>query len=107
MTITTLTALVASIAAATSPAQPRHLAGIDRYTCAASQQLTVQPRSSGVSVQVGDRTYRLERKQSGLGKKYLSSTAALIIDGSSAVFVAEDRLDLGTCVKGSSAVTLR
>jgi hypothetical protein len=34
-----------------------------------------------------------------LGEKYGSPTAALIIDGSSAVFVADDRLQLGACVK--------
>ena len=46
-----------------------------------------------------DRTYELRRKRSSIGVKYTSARAALIIDGPSAVFVAEDRLQLGTCLE--------
>ena len=45
-----------------------------------------------------DRNYRLRRKSSSLGEKYISKSAALIMDGKSAVFVAEDRLQLGRCI---------
>jgi membrane-bound inhibitor of C-type lysozyme len=70
-----------------------------RYACATSQELTVQRDGSRAHVSLAGHNYDLQRKRSSLGDKYLSANAALIIDGSSAVFVAGDRLDLGTCVK--------
>jgi hypothetical protein len=38
-----------------------------------------------------------------LGERYSSANAALVIDGSFAVFVAGDRLQLGKCVEASSS----
>jgi hypothetical protein len=70
-----------------------------RYACHPRQSLIVERSSSRAVVQFIDRTYELRRAPSRLGEKYLSAKAALIIDGASAVFVAEDRLQLGTCVE--------
>jgi membrane-bound inhibitor of C-type lysozyme len=71
----------------------------ERYACDARQSLVVVRSPASATVRFIDRTYELQRKRSSLGEKYGSPTAALIIDGSSAVFVADDRLQLGACVK--------
>jgi membrane-bound inhibitor of C-type lysozyme len=68
-----------------------------RYACDAHQMLTMQRSRTAASVQFVGRSYDLQRKRSSIGEKYVSPTAALIIDGVSAVFVAEDRLQLGQC----------
>jgi hypothetical protein len=59
-------------------------------------------RADSASVEFIDRTYRLQRKASDLGVQYIAPKAALIIDGPEAVFVADDRLQLGRCVESSS-----
>ena len=69
-----------------------------RYACDEGQRLVVQESAHSASVQFIDRTYKLEQKRSSIGRKYISPTAALIIDGASAVFVAEDKLQLGECI---------
>ena len=70
-----------------------------RYVCDEGQRLVVR-RSAGVaSVQFVDRSYELREARSSIGRKYLSPTAALIIDGAAAVFVAQDRLQLGRCLE--------
>ena len=77
-----------------------HAATIEvRYACQPSQNLVVTRSGDSATVQFIDRTYQLRRKASSIGEKYVSGTAALIIDGKSAVFVADDRLQLGTCVE--------
>ena len=70
-----------------------------RYACDARQSLTVERDASRARVNFVDRSYELHRKRSNIGVKYSSPAAALIIDGESAVFVAEDRLQLGSCTK--------
>ena len=70
-----------------------------RYACPASEDLAVQRDHSTARVEFGGRTYELQRQRSSLGDKYISSRAALIIDGRSATFVADDLFDLGTCFK--------
>jgi len=70
-----------------------------RYACDARQNLVVQRSASSAHVDFIDRSYDLRRARSSIGVKYLSENAALIIDGRSAVFVAEDRLQLGACVE--------
>lgn len=72
-----------------------------RYACAPAQNLVVTKSGSSASVQFIDRTYELRRKPSSIGEKYTSNTAALIIDGTSAVFVADDRIQLGACVEAA------
>jgi membrane-bound inhibitor of C-type lysozyme len=70
-----------------------------RYQCAPRQNLVVSRTDETAVVRFFDRTYELRRKRSSIGVKYTSARAALIIDGPSAVFVAEDRLQLGTCLE--------
>ena len=74
-----------------------------RYQCDAAQHLVVRRTADKASVEFIDRTYTLQRKASGIGVKYLAPKAALIIDGPEAVFVADDRLQLGRCVESSTA----
>ena len=78
-----------------------------RYACDSGQRLVVRQSGNLASVQFIDRSYQLERKRSDIGQKYLSPTAALIIDGSAAVFVAEDRLQLGQCLEASRTASAR
>lgn len=81
-----------------------HAAELDtRYACDGGQRLVVHRRPGGAYVEFSDRTYELRSKPSNLGERYVSATAALIIDGRSAVFAAEDRLQLGTCVEAIPA----
>lgn len=70
-----------------------------RYMCDEGQRLVVQESGHSASVQFIDRTYKLRQKRSSVGRKYVSATAALIIDGASAVFVTENRLQLGQCIE--------
>jgi len=78
-----------------------------RYACPASENLTVKRNLAAARVTLAGRTYDLQRKQSSIGEKYLSASAALIIDGTSAVFVANDHLDLGTCVRSVPVASAR
>ena len=41
--------------------------------------------------------YRLRSKPFSIGKRFVSSTATLIIDGSFAAFVSSERIDLNQC----------
>lgn len=70
-----------------------------RYQCAPRQNLVVSRTDETAVVRFVERSYELRRKGSSIGVKYTSARAALIIDGPSAVFVAEDRLQLGTCLE--------
>jgi hypothetical protein len=70
-----------------------------RHQCALRQNLVVSRTADTALVHFIDRTYELRRTRSSIGAKYTSPTAALIIDGPSAVFVAENRLQLGTCLE--------
>lgn len=70
-----------------------------RYACQPAQNLVVTRSADGATVLFVDRTYELRRKASSIGEKYISKSAALIIDGKSAIFVTEDRWQLGTCVE--------
>ena len=70
---------------------------VTHYSCDGLDELAVERTETAARVTLAGRTWELHRKQSGLGLKYASPTAALIIDGSSAVFVADDPLQLRTC----------
>lgn len=91
--------LLAGIAASAAAAEP---ATETRYQCDAAQHLVVRRAGDTASVEFIDRTYTLKRKASDLGVKYLAPKAALIIDGPEAVFVADDRLQLGRCVEAKT-----
>ena len=91
--------LVAAVLVGTVAGQAHAAANVVRYACAASQELTVQRDNSTAHVNLAGRTYDLRRKRSSVGDKYLSSNAALIIDGTSAIFVAANQLELGACIE--------
>ena len=78
-----------------------------RYQCDPRQKLVVKRSGREASVQFVDRSYELRRKRSSIGEKYTSPTAALIIVGPSAVFVAEDRLQLGQCLEANTTALAR
>lgn len=94
-TLLLVAAMVASVSVTPVCAAPT----VTRYACSASQQLSVQRTGLTARVSLGGQSYNLRRQRSSMGTKYLSSRAALIIDGPAAVFVADDHLDLGTCVR--------
>lgn len=77
------------------------------YLCDAHQHLVVRRTAQAASVEFIDRTYQLQRKASDLGVQYIAPKAALIIDGPEAVFVADDRLQLGRCVESGSLALAR
>lgn len=82
--------------------QPIAAATVDiQYTCDGNQRLSVRQARDLAEVKFVDRTYRLVRKSTRLGERYGSANAALAIDGSYAVFVAGDRLQLGKCIEAS------
>jgi hypothetical protein len=88
-----------------SAAQAHPIPSAIQYECPASQHLIVQRDNLKARVSLAGQTYVLERHRSSIGDKYLSQSAALIIDGGSAVFVAKDHLDLGTCVRTTSVAS--
>lgn len=61
--------------------------------------MKVERSGATAHVTLAGRTYALKWKQSSIGDKFLSPTAALIIDGDSAIFVSEDQLNLRPCTK--------
>ena len=88
-------------------AQAHAASGPVRYQCEARQNLVIERSARTAHVRFIDREYSLGRKASSMGEKYASSTAALIIDGRSAVFVAEDRLQLGACVEAGAIAAIQ
>jgi len=91
--------LLASVISALGGAQAHAATSAMRYACEGRQNLVVERTGATARVRLIDRVYELRRKPSSIGVKYLGSGAALIIDGPSAVFVAEDRLQFGNCVE--------
>jgi membrane-bound inhibitor of C-type lysozyme len=87
-------------------AQAEAARNVIHYACPGREELTVQRDASRPQVSLDGRTYDLQRKRSSIGDKYLSTRAALIIEGPSAVFVAEHRFDIGTCIRASSVASL-
>lgn len=96
-------ALMGGVLLVLAAAQAHATTPVVRYACEGRQNLTIQRDRHIARVNFIDRSYELRRKRSGIGVKYESGAAALIIDGSSAVFVAPDRLQLGAC---NEALTL-
>ena len=67
------------------------------YTCEGGESFMVRDSGSAAVVRFGDGGYVLDRRPSSIGRKFASKSATLIIDGETAVFVSEDRLDLDRC----------
>ncbi|HZU50938.1 MAG TPA: hypothetical protein VE968_03590 [Sphingomicrobium sp.] len=78
-----------------------------RYACSTSENLTLVRTSQDARVQLGGHSYELKRARSSIGSKYLSTNAALIIDGPSLIFVADDNPNLGPCVKAVPVAATR
>jgi len=78
-----------------------------RYACTNAQEFVVARTADKALVQFDGKTYELQRRPSSIGVKYISATAALIVDGPSAVFVADDRFQLGTCVQTTDMASSR
>lgn len=76
-----------------------------QYACQPAQNLVVTRSADSATVQFIDRTYELRRRASSLGQNYIAKDGALVIDGKAAVFVAEDRLQLGKCVEAMHLAT--
>lgn len=72
-----------------------------RYVCRPAGTLAVTRSQESATVRFMDRTFKLRRKPSSVGAKYLSGSAALIIDGRTAVFVAGDRPRPRTCIEAA------
>jgi len=98
-------AVVSVLAGAQAHAAPA--ATVTRYACDGRQNLVIERNDTTARVHFVDRIYDLKRKASGIGTKYVSADAALIIDGASAIFVAEDRLQLGACTEAFPVAALR
>lgn len=77
------------------------------YVCDGGQDLLVLRSSRAATVRLGDGSYHLARRRSGIGVRYGSARAALIVDGDTAVFVAEDRPTLRGCVETATFASLR
>ena len=77
-----------------------------RYACEGRQNLVVERDGATAHVRFVDRSYDLKRRASGIGVKYESPNAALIIDGPSVIFVADDRLQLGACTEAFRVASL-
>lgn len=77
-----------------SIAEPVHPSA---YECAHGQILHVHNGEEHAKVDFLDRHYELARNSSGLGLKYSSDDATLVIDGDSAVFVDHRSIELQTC----------
>jgi hypothetical protein len=94
-----LVAVAALLGSEHATAATPALAKETHYLCDSHQHLVVRRTADSASVEFIDRTYQLQRKVSHLGIQYIAPKAALIIDGPEAVFVADDRLQLGRCVE--------
>ena len=90
-----LAAVLGSLGAAHAAATPDAPV---RYTCPDSLEFVVSRTPQSATVVFGARSYLLDRSRSSIGEKYLSADAALLVDGPSAVFVAEDRHGAGACM---------
>jgi precorrin-4 methylase len=78
-----------------------------QYACTNAEKFIVTRTADKALVQFGGKTYELQRRPSSIGVKYISATAALIVDGASAAFVADDRFQLGTCVQTTHMASSR
>lgn len=101
--------LLTGVLSVLATAQAAHAAPVTEvhYACDSAQRLVVHQSGDMATVQFIDRSYLLKKAPSSIGEKFLAPTAALIIDGKSAVFVAEDRLQLGQCLEATRVASAR
>ena len=78
------------------------------YACERGQQsLSIRRDRHNAHVRFGHQTFELRRRDSGIGEKYMSDNAALIVDGATAIFVVEEPLQLGTCTETHALASTR
>jgi hypothetical protein len=81
-------------AAAAPPAAKR---GAIRFECVGGQVIDVRIAGAAATVRVSGTSYSLSRRPSSIGVKFISPTAALMIDGTFAAFVADSSPNLRQC----------
>ena len=69
------------------------------FQCRDGSQLTVNYENRSATVLAGGHSYELVRKPSGVGERFASSRATLIIDGNFAAFVADELPRLRGCTR--------
>jgi membrane-bound inhibitor of C-type lysozyme len=67
------------------------------YRCADGRTFTVDQQQGAAEVTYYDEHFRLPRRSSGVGARYATQDATLIIDGDMAAFVTENIVDLEAC----------
>jgi membrane-bound inhibitor of C-type lysozyme len=67
------------------------------YRCADGRTFTVDQQQRSAEVTYYDEHFRLPRRSSGVGIRYATPDATLIIDGDMAAFVTENIVDLQSC----------
>jgi membrane-bound inhibitor of C-type lysozyme len=67
------------------------------YRCADGRTFTVDQQQRSAEVTYYDEHFRLPRRSSGVGVRYATQDATLIIDGDMAAFVTENIVDLQSC----------
>lgn len=67
------------------------------YVCEGAVTFSVVKTDHEAVVSFGDDVYRLQRRRSSIGERFVSPQATLIVDGQSAVFVADNRLGIRGC----------
>jgi hypothetical protein len=94
-----LAGVLSVLASVGAPAASRPIEA--RYLCTDGPGFAVARSAGEASVRYAGRTYELKRKPSSIGVKYIAADAALIVDGRSAVFVADDRPLFGPCLQAT------
>jgi membrane-bound inhibitor of C-type lysozyme len=79
------------------PATGASLSGPVTYGCAGGKTFSVERQLRRATVVYRGARFVLPRRSSGIGTRYASREATLIIDGDFAVFVAPNALDLNAC----------
>ena len=93
-------ALFVAVTALAATVQAHPTSKVSQYACAAQVgAMRVERSGATAHITLAGRSYALKWKHSSIGEKFISPTAALIIDGDSAIFVSEDQLDLRPCTK--------
>ena len=93
-------ALLVAVSALPATVHAHPNSNTSQYTCAAEVgDMKVERSGATAHIRLAGRTYALKWKHSSIGEKFISPTAALMIDGESAIFVSEDQLNLGPCTK--------
>lgn len=72
------------------------------YYCADGRFFTVEQNAEAATVRYDDEAYRLAKRPSGIGVRFASPEATLIIDGDAAVFASETVIDLDDCKRRSA-----